>query len=87
MIIFEIWYCEIFDSNIFPLQSSKEIGRVEGANAPALTKTVQHHATSFVAPIINENNQNSAEVRHAFFLKIFSLHLRLSVNSFLASPS
>eukprot|EP00794_Sanderia_malayensis_P005454 gene5454-6136_t len=36
-------------------QSLEEVGRVEGADAPSLTKLVQHHATSFVAPVINSN--------------------------------
>lgn len=45
------------------IKAQKEVGRVEGANAPALTKTIQHHATSFVAPIITENHshKNSEE--------------------------
>ena len=43
-------------------QNQKEVGRVEGANAPSLTKAIQHHATSFVAPVVNERIETAPEV-------------------------
>lgn len=35
------------------LQNEKEIDRLQGANAPELTKKVTHHASTFVAPVTN----------------------------------
>lgn len=38
---------------IYNFQNEKEIDRLEGANAPELTKKVRHHANTFVAPVVN----------------------------------
>ncbi|XP_065071704.1 glutaredoxin-3-like [Rhopilema esculentum] len=43
------------------IKNQKEVGRVEGANAPSLTKAIQHHATSFVAPVVNERIETAPE--------------------------
>lgn len=69
--LFDNWY-DVFMSQFSPVlskiwifsveQGQKEIARVEGANAPSLTKTIQHHATAFVAPVINEKHEKKDEV-------------------------
>lgn len=50
------------------LQGKKEIARIEGADAPNLTKTIQHHATAYVAPVINERTEQPAEVCDQHFM-------------------
>jgi len=43
------------------IKGKKEIARVDGANAPNLTKLIQYHATSFVAPVLNEGSEQKTE--------------------------
>ena len=49
------------------------IDRVDGANAPELSKKVQHHATSFVAPVTIDahSNNDSTEVSTMSLLSVF----------------
>ena len=57
------------------VQNQKVVDRLDGANAPSLTKKVQHHTNVITPAVTVEQEQDTKQVRYTSTIRFYSFSI------------